>query len=595
AVYPGLNCRRSTLPAIWHRERSLGVGSLCSPTATAPVARPKAIPMKNALTIASLSAFLLVGCAEDKPSTTDTQSDSGLASDSSASDAPDAAADTGSTASGSTCAEAIVINPASFPVSFSGDTTGAGNSYSTELSPGGCWPDAPISGTKEVGENAEEQVYSFTPSVDGTYAFTVTPDGGFDPMLYVVTNCDDMVNSCVGAIDASIFTFATSPERLVLGLTAGTTYWVVVDHWGMENRTGAYTLEVRVPSCAGKSCGDDGTGLSCGDCASRHYCDVNNQCVAAQGDLCADAEDISGPLPVLAANKLELYTNDYGVLAPQCNAVTDLGTNSQDVTYLFTPSVSGDHMVTVTPTGVFRPVVYITTDCDNLEQGCDAVGWAKRSGEPAIMFADLTAGQNYYIIVDGLPNGAPGGGFDLAIEQCNRDCVGKSCGSNGCGGVCGPGCLHPQLCNASFECDAQPPGDTCADPIVQNGVGVITGSIETFHGDTTAAGCPDLPGGISFEQIENTADAVIAFTAQEAGSYRIKLDSPIVSWLLSGIYVLTDCDDQSTCVGAALDATGPEIALTLTMAAGETRYVVVDHSDPERTDDHLFTVSISLE
>jgi hypothetical protein len=51
-------------------------------------------------------------------------------------------------------------------------------------------------------------------------------------------------------------------------------------------------------------------------------------------------------------------------------------------------------------------------------------------------------------------------GFRTVDCDCDADCVGRDCGSDGCGGSCGPGCEHDEVCV----------NGQCVAPVSENGV-----------------------------------------------------------------------------------------------------------------------------
>lgn len=50
----------------------------------------------------------------------------------------------------------------------------------------------------------------------------------------------------------------------------------------------------------------------------------------------------------------------------------------------------------------------------------------------------------------------------IECYECQPNCVGKECGSDGCGGSCGT-CPDGKICNAAGECVSSGSGDTCSE------------------------------------------------------------------------------------------------------------------------------------
>jgi len=129
-------------------------------------------------------------------------------------------------ATGNTCEKPFEVD--AVPYLFEGDTGNSTNNYSfgDEVCEGKDWGD---------GEEANDQVFHFTPEVDGTYTVAVE---GYDSVLYVASDCGDIDGSCVAASDS-----AGTAETLELDLTADTSYYIFVDGWSADSQ-GAYTLSI---------------------------------------------------------------------------------------------------------------------------------------------------------------------------------------------------------------------------------------------------------------------------------------------------------------------------------------------------------------
>ena len=86
------------------------------------------------------------------------------------------------------------------------------------------------------------------------------------------------------------------PETVEFLAETGHTYYLVVDGVTVSDM-GSFNLSVTccTPNCAGKDCGDDGCGGSCGDCADPLVCSPDGTCevvvVCGDGDCDAPDED----------------------------------------------------------------------------------------------------------------------------------------------------------------------------------------------------------------------------------------------------------------------------------------------------------------
>ena len=298
---------------------------------------------------------------------------------------------------GNTCANAITVPSA--PYTDTGDTgDGAANSYTAAAACPGI--------NQDEGETSPDVVYEFTPATTGDYTLTYTPT--FDGSLYVVTDCTDVPTSCLAASEAA----SQGPpweEVITLTLTAGTTYYIIVDGGLPQGggASGAYTLDICLPDCTGMVCGDDGCGGSCGTCAGGEMCDTVGQCQPTPGNLCADAIPVTA-IPFNDAGDTSTgFANDY-TAAAACPGITQQeGESSPDVVYAFTPATTGDYTITYVPT--FDGALYVVTDCGDIPNTCLEASEAQSFNPPwdEVITLTLTAGTTYYIIVDG---GIPGGG-----------------------------------------------------------------------------------------------------------------------------------------------------------------------------------------
>jgi hypothetical protein len=136
---------------------------------------------------------------------------------------------------GQGCGQAITVSPASLPTTVTGNTTSATGQYG--VAAGSC---PGVAGA--LGGASNDITYSFTPTVSATYNFNLTGTG-FDSALYVVTDCSSINTSCVGAVD---LTCSGCVESLSVALTAGTTYFIVVDgSSNVANASGAYSLQIK--------------------------------------------------------------------------------------------------------------------------------------------------------------------------------------------------------------------------------------------------------------------------------------------------------------------------------------------------------------
>jgi hypothetical protein len=134
--------------------------------------------------------------------------------------------DMGPAPDGALCADAI---PMVVPQLIAQQTTvGAGDSSEVSATQRGC-PQGRASGP--------ERFYRVQASAAGALNVRVTPEGRFDPLLYVLDAC--------GALTCLAGTALNGPgvfEQVTLNVTAGQVFYVVVD--GELGSSGGYSLEV---------------------------------------------------------------------------------------------------------------------------------------------------------------------------------------------------------------------------------------------------------------------------------------------------------------------------------------------------------------
>src|SRR4030095_6722936 len=126
-----------------------------------------------------------------------------------------------------TCATAAVIDPSRLPFSASSTTFGANN----DLDPGQSCLTSPQS------TRGPDLVYQFTSGDTQVYNIVATPVGHYDLSLYVTTDCASIA-SCSGSDIGGL----GDAETVRRNLTAGTTYFIVVDGFGGD--AGDFSLTV---------------------------------------------------------------------------------------------------------------------------------------------------------------------------------------------------------------------------------------------------------------------------------------------------------------------------------------------------------------
>lgn len=250
-------------------------------------------------------------------------------------------------------------------------------------------------------KKGDEVAYAFLAEEDDVITVKLTElDGPVDLGIYLVGDpC--ISDNCL----------ATDSKKLTAEVIAGNTYYIVID--GAAGAPTSYELEVQclsqcVTECAGKTCGPDGCGGTCGTCQEPQVCALGNcQEYGGFGWPClGDFECDSGFCG--QGPQAKVCTQECGSCPAgwSCEAVT----------------VNGD--------SVDLCVSDCLPDCQGNECGDNGCGY---------------------------PCGVCAKGFlceeDLCVEApCEPNCIGKECGEDGCGGDCG-------TCVEGFDCK----GSTCVE------------------------------------------------------------------------------------------------------------------------------------
>jgi hypothetical protein len=131
-----------------------------------------------------------------------------------------------------TCAMPTVIDPARLPFLVSGTTVGANNDLNPQL---------PCLRSNQSARGADV-IYQFTSPDSQNYQVTVTPVGNYDVTLYILTNCATLAGCSSSDVNGGGGT-----ESVRRNLTAGTTYYIVVDGFGTDAGDFTLLLEPTIP------------------------------------------------------------------------------------------------------------------------------------------------------------------------------------------------------------------------------------------------------------------------------------------------------------------------------------------------------------
>lgn len=220
------------------------------------------------------------------------------------------------------------------------------------------------------------------------------------------------------------------------------------------------------PQCAGKVCGSDGCGGSCGSCASNQGCTATGACAPASGDgTCAKPLPLAVQLGVSQTIKGDTSTGLHQTI-PTCNSTS----RAVETVYSFTITA---------PTGIeatahdYDTVLSLRKDdpatganeCLD-DQPASTVACSDDSSPPGdygSRIAKLLSPGTYYLIVDGFDD-TQFGTYTLKVKfvaGCVPNCDGQYCnGSDGCGGTCGA-CPMGMKCGPDLRCRPDPCTPNC--------------------------------------------------------------------------------------------------------------------------------------
>jgi hypothetical protein len=471
---------------------------------------------------------------------------------------------------GDTCEQPLVIGD--LPFTATGNTLTLNADYN--ISSGGC-PGVPTS----TGQGASDVVYAFTPTVEGNYSITVPTI--FDVVVYIVTDCSAMVDTCVAFSDDAA---PNTAETFVTYLAANQTYYIIVDgnSWN-TNLGGDFTFKITeytpdngcTPICAGLPCGDDGCGGFCGICEAGTFCE-NNLCVGSPlGDSCESAFNVNA-LPFYASNDTTGAQADYSFSSGACPGKQGgWGLKGSDEVYAFTPVDTGIYHIDVT--AQYDAMVYVVTDCMDIDSSCVVASDNPGTSSESIVM-QLDKDTQYFIIIDYWSNSVDGTGeYAITISQnCSSDCTGLECGNDGCGGTCGS-CSGNDACVGGGCKPLASGGESCTSPFeVYHGLGSFYASGDTSGAspDMTHVGSDCSTNGFSADG----PDHVYALNTTETATYTVTLGIPINGVDLS-LWIATDCADPgNTCLGES-DVTNfasSEEVITFDAQASMRYYIVVD-------------------
>ncbi|MEC8023958.1 MAG: lamin tail domain-containing protein [Myxococcota bacterium] len=276
------------------------------------------------------------------------------------------------------------------------------------------------------------------------------------------------------------------------------------------------------PSCDGKTCGDDGCGGTCGECAEDSICLPSGTCFS-QPVLCADSVSCAKQCVDTGGQ----VTPCLDSCAPEDNAALDAFiTWRQCIEPICSVATSSSCFDATSCSSLLEACVNpCTAVCEGKACGDDGCGGSCGtcdSGE------QCTQDGQCDIVTCSNDTSCPAGSqCDLAsgICVCAPQCTGKTCGDDGCGGTCGV-CPLGSFCLEDGTCELLDCASDSQCPIGSNCVGgqcVCSPSCapgQQCGGDGCGGQCGQCPNG----SICSSTGACIAQPADCSSAFFCTLD-----------------------------------------------------------------------
>jgi hypothetical protein len=221
-----------------------------------------------------------------------------------------------------------------------------------------------------------------------------------------------------------------------------------------------------------------------------------------------------------------------------------------DVVYSFTPAVTDTYTIGVTPLAAgFDLSLYIVTDCSNPAGTCVAGANIRGNSKGETLSVTLTAGTQYFIVVDTPSSSGTSGPFHFALRR------------------------------------GTPANDNCA------GASVIEASRLPFSDSGTTFGAANdfNPGApcLRSSQSATGRDVVFQFTPADSQNYDVVV-TPVGSFDVT-VYIVTSCPGLGGCSSADVGGDGEAESLRRNLTAGTTYFIIVDGFQADAGD---FTISL---
>ena len=300
-----------------------------------------------------------------------------------------------------------------------------------------------------------------------------------------------------------------------------------------------------VPDCSGKACGSDGCGGTCGTCAAGRYCNAGQQCAACScgdrdcgQDQCATA---------CGANSGSCPANEYCDATQHCQTCSCTGREC-----------GGDGCGNGCGVCGAGKGCSSAGKCVDAPSGCTATGV---KGCPGCACEACVCVLDDYCCTTAWDNVCVGSCSSNCGANCPcvQQCSGKTCGTDGCGGTCGT-CSAGSFCNAGVCTACTCTGKQCGDDGCGTGCGTCPAGKVCGQDDQCG---PDACGGITYEGCcEGTVLKYCDNGTLQSGDCGAATPPSTCGWSTSGYYDCgnTGADPSGTypiaCAACTPDCTG---------------------------------------
>lgn len=367
--------------------------------------------------------------------------------------------------------------------------------------------------------DGEDRVWVFTPTASGQITINLdAPSASYTGlMLYlncpVTTACATGSATCIAYAQSS-----TGSKSFCATVTAGSTYYLVLDSWPS-------------PAC-------------------NAYSDLTISAVSTTGPACSTLLG-TGVTNVAALP----YNSGAGTTCGSVNNLTPVNTNACGATYyldgedrvwVFTPSVSGQITINLDAPAAAYTGLMLYRDCP-VSSGCGAaagvcIANAQDYGGSKSICVNVIAGSTYYLILDSWPS-----------PNCNP------------------------YTNLSISAPvASVAGATCANAIS------IPALPYSVNNQTTACAGNDYTGtttGICNAAYAWGEDKVYSFTATTSQCIGVSVSSASSNDITISVY--QGCPGSGgVCIGSVAVASLGNLSTSVTLPGAGTYYIIIDSQNP---------------